>query len=273
MPKNNTPFPTINKAIQEQVNIETLDPYTVSLLNISQDIINEINYVMQVTSSNLKIEPQEDAEYIEVLLLGLQQKIDKILNSNKISPLEKIKISSELIQKYNIGNCQYKAMLAFTMLIEKLAQSGFISDKHFPSIEIQYLDFEPGHFFILIENNVICDPWAQICYPLDSVNFNQHIFNKKAPIKSFFKIDTNWSCKESFKGTGILEDCQESYNFLLTLLPEKLIQEHKTYCQQYWQHYYQDNYYSDQNFQTFWRANPNNPEEIDISGSMSFDYI
>jgi len=184
---------------------------TKRLLSIATTVGSIINQELEVVSSNL---PGTDTIDNKTMVLLVQKKTDEILNSES-STLEKILECAKETMKYRAGNCQQKSFLALDLLLTEFKKIGFATFQSLPKIEIKYSNKGEGHFYLVIDDDVICDTWAQLYYPLSLVN--ESVYGQ--PIKSFFCINRDWTCFEAIKG-GPLEYCYPSTEYTFNVAPK-----------------------------------------------------
>ena len=101
------------------------------------------------------------------------------------------------------------------LLLTEFMKMGFATFQSLPKIEIKYSDKGEGHFYLVIDDAVICDTWSQLYYPLSLVD--ESVYGD--PIKSFFLINGDWTCFEAIKG-GNLEYCAPSTEYTFNIAPK-----------------------------------------------------
>ncbi|WED44318.1 Ceg14 family Dot/Icm T4SS effector [Legionella cardiaca] len=231
------PFPHLQAEIEKKLKTQQLDVSVSKLLDIANSVIAIINTELKVVSSNYPKMDGEEKKINEALVYYVQSKTDLILNDNNLSPLQRIFDCTKIVKRGEAGNCQHKAMLALCLILDLFIKEKIITECYLPSIELQYCDSKPGHFFLVLDNKVICDPWAQLSYPVGTIGFEHAGVFAHTPIRTFFKIDNNWSCYENFRGK-CTTNCVPSYQSLCAYVPKTLYETHCNYWAYWTQQYY-----------------------------------
>lgn len=178
-----------------------------SLIAAVNFVNNAINVDDEVFSCNL---PTQGKEHRDMVFL-VQGLVDRVMESGE-PLLTRILKAADLIQEYKAGNCQHKVFLATKLLLEYFLEHQMADMDKTPSIEICYCDSESdqdGHFFIKIADQIIFDPWAQLCFP---VEFLSQILKSddgdkiySGSIKNFFSVQRDWACLEAEREGSYLQ--------------------------------------------------------------------
>ncbi|KTD52846.1 Ceg14 family Dot/Icm T4SS effector [Legionella quateirensis] len=180
------------------------------------DIIVALNQLAQdICSSDLPTDNEEDA----VLVKLTQDSADNILNNQNISWLRKILEIAILTKQSGFGNCQEKAFFGFAALVLE-------SQKVNSLIHTLRLATFKNHFIVIVNEQILMDPWLNLAFPLDAENLEQNIdyvFAGFGQLIDYFTFQANGNCvtheviegKLSNLDTKSMTDMPNCYNLLV----------------------------------------------------------
>ncbi|MBL7481352.1 Ceg14 family Dot/Icm T4SS effector [Legionella bononiensis] len=151
------------------------------------NMIVAVNQLAQeICSSDLPTDNEEDA----VLVKLTQDSADSILNNRRISWLRKILDIALLTKQSGFGNCQEKAFFGFAALV--LESQNMNSLIH----TLRLATFK-NHFIVIVNEQILMDPWLNLAFPLDDENLQNNIdyvFSGFGQLIDYFTFKTNGDC-------------------------------------------------------------------------------
>lgn len=216
------PFPKLLRFVENNLQTMELDPDTVAMMQASQTVISQINADYKILSCNLPTQNKSNKD----LVFAAQYAVDKILEKDE-SLLGRIMKSASAVLTYGAGNCQHKVFVATKLLLDYFIQHSLADMAHTPSLAIAYCDSvsdTEGHFFLILNNKVICDPWAQLSFPYSLFSAIKSEFSHQptsvyeGPVKPFFFIRSDWQCfsaeKEGDPLTADARSTEETFSLV-----------------------------------------------------------
>jgi hypothetical protein len=177
-----------------------------------------------ISSSNRENQDPTDAKTIKELSFIVQKEVDEIWSNKTISIAEKMIRSGKLSRQMEAGNCQEMIYHCFQRALEK---SRLLNTR--PKLEIFYCSSPSkytGHFFLVIDS-VVCDPWANLCFPWNQFAF-QHIQNNdhsnhvyKGDIQFYFGYYPENGCFHNISGEQYTQEDARSNDYIEQYLSEK----------------------------------------------------
>ena len=180
------------------------------------DMIVALNRLAQdICSSDLPSDNEEDA----VLVKLTQDSADDILSNSHISWLSKILEIALLTKKSGFGNCQEKAFFGFAALVHE-------SQKMNSLIHTLRLATFKNHFIVVVNEQILMDPWLNLAFPLDAENLQKNIdyvFEGFGQLIDYFTFQANGDCvtheviegKMSELDTKSMADLPNCFNMLV----------------------------------------------------------
>lgn len=138
----------------------------------------------------------------------VQKEID-ILAQQKISILDFIHKSAEHVKIFEAGNCREKSFLCVKKLFDEFELNKISSYESTPKIDIVYCDGDEGHFFLILNDEWVLDPWAQFLYPsallskVIAADEENDVYD--GPLTSYFSIMSNWACLSYNEGMAFYD--------------------------------------------------------------------
>jgi hypothetical protein len=190
------------------------------IYGIAKKVVEELSQD-RCKSSNLPgTKTKENATFVFMV----QKEID-FLAHQKISMLDFIHKSAEQVRNFEAGNCREKAFLCVKKLFDEFEFNEISSYESTPRIDIVYCDGDEGHFFLILNDEWVVDPWAQFLYPsallsqIIAADEESDVYD--GPLTSYFTIMPNWACFSYRKGMAIYDN--DSTQDTIKYAPKKII--------------------------------------------------
>jgi hypothetical protein len=159
----------------------------------------------EITSSDL---PSDDAD--SALLVRLTQNFaDKTLDNPDKTWLDKILEISIHTKKTGFGNCQEKAFFGFAALVLE-------SQKRDSLINTLRLATFNNHFIVIVNEEILMDPWLNLAFPLESGKNNiGYVFQGFGKLVDYFTFHSNGECvtHQVTEGSSSCKDIYSQFGF------------------------------------------------------------
>lgn len=149
------------------------------------DMILAYNELAQeITSSDLPSDESDSA----ILVRLTQNFADKTLDDPNKTWLDKILEISIHTKKTGFGNCQEKAFFGFAALVLESQQRDSL-------INTLRLATFNNHFIVIVNEEVLMDPWLNLAFPLDNDQKNiGYVFKGFGKLVDYFTFYSNGKC-------------------------------------------------------------------------------
>ncbi|HAU1152269.1 TPA: hypothetical protein JBI12_10035 [Legionella pneumophila] len=124
-------------------------------------------------------------KFFAPLVYLCQTECDEILSNTEISLLERLLRCAKIIDDLQSGNCMQQTFLAFQCLLKQLIEDKLSNFTTCIPISIMTTS---NHAFLIIDNDIVCDPWLNFVGNLKDYCF------AKMKMKEYFGIRSDWTC-------------------------------------------------------------------------------
>ncbi|HAT6924322.1 TPA: hypothetical protein JAN86_14800 [Legionella pneumophila] len=161
---------------------------------IKKTALEIVKYIHDnIKACNIPNQKKENKFFAPLVYL-CQTECDKILSNTKISLLERLLKCAKIIDDLQSGNCMQQAFLAFQRLLMQLVEDKLSDFSTCIPISIMTIS---NHAFLIIDNDIVCDPWLNFVEDLRDYCF------AKMNRKEYFGIRSDWTC---FTDTEIYDE-------------------------------------------------------------------
>ncbi len=166
---------------------------------IKKTALEIVEYIHgNIKACNIPNQKKENKFFAPLVYL-CQTECDKILSNTKISLLERLLKCAKIIADLQSGNCMQQTFLAFQRLLTRLIEDKLSNFSTCIPISIMTI---ANHAFLIIDNDIVCDPWLNFVGDLRSYCYANMKRNE------YFGIRSDWTC---FTNTEVYDEDSTEY--------------------------------------------------------------
>ncbi len=122
---------------------------------LANQAISHVRKVLPHGSTNKKSDETKECYMENVERIGKMRGVE-LPSMSHLSQIERFKFLAKLYESWGVGNCMEQSIVALV----------FLNEMGINSIDFCYIP-ESGHYFLIVDGNVICDPWDDNAYSVD----------------------------------------------------------------------------------------------------------
>ncbi|HFK3115827.1 hypothetical protein SCX93_13635 [Legionella pneumophila serogroup 1] len=152
---------------------------------IKKTALEIVKYIYDnIKACNIPNQKKENKFFAPLVYL-CQTECDEILSHTDISLLERLLKCAKVVDSLQSGNCMLQTFLAFQRLLKQLIEDKLSNFSTCIPISIMTTS---NHAFLIIDNDIVCDPWLNFVGDLRDYCF------AKMKRKEYFGIRSDWAC-------------------------------------------------------------------------------